>query len=288
MTLEPNITKSICDFIKLKPRSIQEIALHIKKNWRTTERYVEKIEKETGAISTRIFRKGTRGALKIVFWNSIEDIHSTSFQNELLDNIMQGKRKTDFSPFDIYQYIENKDKKVQVEDITRINPNFDLCKKTDFAGLLRKAEKQILVFSGNLSWINGEQGETKIIDVIKELARRNVSIKVISRVSLVGEENVKKILEINKEIGKEIIEVRHRYQPLRGLIIDDKIINLRERKDPAYYNPGELTSKIEIFYTIYNREWAEWLQKVFWKMFSSAMPAEKRLKEIEMIQKKIE
>ena len=261
--------------------------MSIKKNWRTAERYVEKIEEETGNISTRIFRKGTRGALKIVYWNGIEDIHSTSFQEEILDNLMRGKSKGDFTPFDIYQYVEAKNKSVFVEDITDLNPEKDLSQRTDFIGFLKQAKKQILIFSGNLSWINSEQGELKVIDTLRELVKKNVSIKVVTRVSIIGADNVKKLLALNKEIGKDAIEIRHRYQPLRGMIIDNHVAKLREKKYPEYYNTRELKRKLEIFYDIFDKEWIEWLEKVFWKMFSTGIPAEKRLKEIELIKTKL-
>jgi len=287
MVLETETIKKICDFVRLKPRSIQEISELIKKNWRTAERYVQKIEQETGCISTRVFRKGTRGALKVVYWNTIEDIHSTSFQSELFDSLMQGKRKDDFSPFEIYQYILAKKKKAYVEDISKIDPETDLCEKTDFAGFLRQTSKQLLIFSGNLSWVNSIQGKTKIIDVIRELANRNVSIKIITRVSVIGVDNVKKLLAINKEPGRDMIEIRHRYQPLRAMIVDNQVVKLREQRDPVHYKSDELKKKIEIFYDVFDKDWIEWLQKVFWKMFSTGMPAKQRIKEIEKIQSKI-
>lgn len=287
MVLEQATLKKICDFVKIKPRAMQEIAELIKKNWRTAERYTEKIEQETGCISTRVFREGTRGALKVVYWNFTEDIHSTSFQQEITESIMQGKRKGDFSPFDIYQYVDEKKKRAQIEDISNMSLYKSLPEKTDFEGVLRQATKQILIFSGNLSWINSTQGKTKILDVLKELVKRNVSIKIIARVSMVGVENAKKLLAINKEPGRDMIEIRHRYQPLRAMIIDNKLVELREKKYPEYYASGELNKKIEVFYDIYDKDWIEWLQKVFWRMFSTAMPAEKRIKEIDMVQKKI-
>jgi len=70
-------------------------------------------------------------------------------------------------------------------------------------------------------------------------------------------------------------------------MIDNKVIRLREIKSPEYYAPGELKKKVEIFYEIFDKEWIEWIQKIFWKMFSTGMPAEKRIKEIENIQKKL-
>lgn len=283
--LNQELTRKICDFIKLKPRSIQEIAEHINKNWRTAERYVEKIEEETGFVSTRIFRKGTRGALKIVFWNLADDIHSTSFQAELIDKIMSRWNKGDFTPFDIFQYVPDNKKKALVEYFDKIDPEIELSEKQNFVGLLRQASKQILFFSGNLSWVNSKQGKIRIIDVIRELARRNVSIKVVCRVSMVGLDNVRKLLAINKEFGKDLIEIRHRYQPLRAAIIDNKIMRFRESKNPEYYTHGELDKKIEMFYEIYDHDWIEWMQKIFWKMFSTGIPAETRIKEMEKIRK---
>jgi len=288
MVLNTEITKKICTFIKVKPRTIQEISELIKKNWRTAERYVEKIEQETGSISTRVFREGTRGALKIVYWNSIEEIRSTSAQAELFDSLIKAKRKVDFSPFDIYQYVSSKKRRAYAEDISKINTEVEISQEQDLVGFLRQASNQVFIFSGNLSFINCKQGEVKIIDILRELAKRNISIKIISRVAIVGVDNVKKLLAINKEVGKDIIEIKHRYQPLRAIIVDDKAVKLREVKDPEYYPTIELSKKIEVFYDIYDKEWVEWLHKVFWKMFSSAMPAEKRIKEIESIRNLIQ
>jgi len=287
MVLDDAITRKICSFVKIKPRSVDEIAKHIDKNWRTTERYVQIIEKETGCISTKIFREGTRGALKIVFWNAIEDIHSLGFQEELLEEIMGLKDKVDFSPFDIFQYIDKNKKRVYIENDKKVDPELEISEKRDLIGMLRKAAKQLIIFSGNLSFINSKQGDTKIIEILRELAKKGVSIKIIARVSLIGSENIVKLLAINKELGKEAIEIRHRYQPLRMMIIDNKIAMMREVKYPEYYTQGELKNKIAVLYDIYDKDWIEWLQKVFWKMFSAAMPAEKRLQEMKEIRNRL-
>jgi len=280
MALTKAEEKSICDFVKIRPRSIQEISEHIKRNWRTADRYVEKISDETGFLSTKIFREGTRGALKVVYWSFSEDIHSTSFQNEMVEDIMKCKHKIDFSPFEIYQHVDDKKKKAYVQDASKVDSENEVSEKQDLVGFLRQATKQIMVFSGNLSWINAKQGKIHMLDVIRELAKRNISIKVIARVSMIGVDNVKKLLAINKELGRDIIEIRHRYQPLRTIIVDGKSAKFKEVKNPTFYLEGEVKKKIEIFYDIYDKDWVEWLQKVFWKMFSLATPAEKRIAEI--------
>jgi hypothetical protein len=75
MVLDNKTTEKIKRFVRVKPRTIQEISLFIKKNWRTANSYVEKISKETGYISYRVLRQGTPGAVKIVYWNNLETIH---------------------------------------------------------------------------------------------------------------------------------------------------------------------------------------------------------------------
>ena len=112
--LSHQIIKSIEEFVYAKPRSVQEISAHIKKNWRTADRYITEIEQEYGTISTRIFRGGTRGALKIVYWASVEKVKGTVFQESLEEQILHGRKKEDFSPFDIFQHVNSKNKKAKI------------------------------------------------------------------------------------------------------------------------------------------------------------------------------
>jgi hypothetical protein len=279
--LNSQIIRKINDFVYTKPRTVDEIAKHIGKNWRTANRYIERISEEQGTISLRVFREGTKGALKIVSWNNIERIHSTSFQEKLLAYIESGKKKNDFSPFDIYQHVAEKKKSAFIKE----GEEESITPLQDLVSLLRKTEKNLFIFSGNLSWANLVQDNTKLIGIFEELARRNVSIKIVTRVELAGLDNIKKVLAINDRIGREIIEIRHREQPLRAVIIDNKLAQFREIKNPEDYKKNELNKKTFFFYNIYDSEWVEWLQKVFWNMFSTAVPAEKRIKEIDAIRK---
>src|SRR3989344_5559122 len=115
--LDNQTIKKIEDFIYLKPRSMQEIARHIQKNWRTADRYIQEIMEEFGTISTRTFREGTRGALKIVYWSSVDKISNSLFQEKLKEEILHFKRKEDFSAFDIFQHIPEKNKKINIEKV---------------------------------------------------------------------------------------------------------------------------------------------------------------------------
>jgi hypothetical protein len=274
--LSPQIVKKILEFVYAKPRSIQEVAELIGKNWRTADRYVEEIVKETGNIAVRTFREGTKGALKVVYWINTEKIHSTEFQERLLKRI-ENKSKDEFSPFEIYQYVDENKRHAVVIDIG--NKAFKDCVR-DY---LERAGNQILSFSGNLSWINTQEKGKKLIDVVENLAKRRISIKILSRVTIDSMNNVKKILMINEKLGKNMIEVRHCEQPLRGFVIDSQLVRLREMKKALDYKEGELDKNVMIFYEIFDPEWIEWFKKVFWYFFRFSIPAEKRIKDLESI-----
>ena len=143
--LDSKTIKKISEFVYIKPRTIQEIAFHIQKNWRTADSYVERISKEQGILSVRTFREGTKGALKIAFWNNVEKIHSSEFQERLFKKIENAKHKSDFSPFDIYQYISGDKRSAFLEEQSEDS----VTKKQDLVNALRSAEKQVLIFSGN-------------------------------------------------------------------------------------------------------------------------------------------
>ncbi len=280
--LDTKIIKQINDFVYAKPRTIQELALFLKINWRTADRYVSKIIEESGSLSCKTFREGTRGALKVVYWNNIERIHSSEFQKRLLMQIEAGKNKEDFSPFEIYQYVDanKKQAKILTKEQYNSKENFE-----SFAGLLGSAQSQILFLSGNLTFSNMSSHDQKIRQIVEDLAEKNISSKILARVEIPGLDNIKNVLAINDRTGKNMVEVRHCFQHLRLTIIDNKVAMLKEIKDPANYSKDELKEWIAILYYIYDEEWIEWLQKVFWNLFRVSVDAQKRVEDIEGMQK---
>ncbi len=277
--LNSQTISKIEEFVYAKPRSIQEIALHIGKNWRTADRYVEEIEKNFGTISTRTFRGGTRGALKIVYWSSVEKVSHSIFQDKLEKDILSLKKKEDFSAFDIYQYVPEKDRTFSVQSIAEGDEEGNL---DDFSDLILGAKKQVLFFSGNLSFINVVCKNGPVYKLIEELVKRKVSIKILCRVGFNGKENVERVLSLNSKYGRELVEVRYDVQPLRGVIIDGKIASLKEIKIPTK-KINELKRPVLIFYRISEKSWVEWLSGLFWKQFSNSMDANKRLEQLKAI-----
>ncbi|MCX6709811.1 MAG: hypothetical protein NTV63_02540 [Candidatus Woesearchaeota archaeon] len=279
MPLDSDTEKRIIEFAYKKPCTISEIASLIHKNWRTADSYVEQIVQRSGIIAVRIFRKGTRGALKIVYWNSNEKMYSSEVQERLFEQIKSGRTKEDFSPFNIYQFADSKKRSAfveqQGEEATTV--------KQDIAGILRSAKKEVFIFSGNFSWANLSQGKEKLISVFEEIARKGVQIKILSRVDIASYKNIVKMLEINHKLGKDMVEIRQCEQPLRAFVIDDELVRFKEILNPEDYSKDEIENKTYAFYEITDKEWIDWLIKVFWSLFRTALPAEKSIKDLKSI-----
>jgi phosphatidylserine/phosphatidylglycerophosphate/cardiolipin synthase-like enzyme len=274
--LNKDTEKAILDFVYEQPRSIQEIAHAIDKNWRTADSYVEKIAKETGQLSTRIFRGGTRGALKIVFWSKTEKLSSNDFQERMFRRIEIGRKKEDFSPFELYTYVAEDHRKAW-----KTNSNGKSHK--NIVDLISNAKEQVLVFTGNCSFINLVEHGVPVTGVLRSLLQRGVNVKILSRVDIASITNLQQLLAINHELGREGIEVRHAEQPLRGFVIDDKVVRLKEELSPVRYRAGELEKDTILLYEIYDPAWVKWVQNVFWAMFRTSLSGQKRLEDLRSI-----
>jgi len=272
------LTKKIEEFILKEPRSIQEIAEFLGKNWRTADRYVSQIIEEKGTLTTKTFRGGTRGALKIVYASTLDKVSNTFFQEKLEQEILRARKKEDFSAFDIFQYVKDKNKKAILEkEISEDTTNLK-----ELVDILRKTKKELISLSGNLSYLNLKKGEIDIFAEIEELIKRGVKMKVLCVVDIVGKDNITKLLSLNHKYGKELIEIRHHEIPVRAFIFDREILRIKEIKEPTG-RINELDKKLYIFYTIKDKEWANWVYKIFQKIFTNSISAQKRLEEIDKI-----
>lgn len=273
MVVQKEIKDRILRIIQQKPRTVQEIAETIGKNWRTADRYVEIIAQETGLISTRIFREGSRGALKVVYWNSLEGLKGSAYQERLMHKILHGKRKEDFSPFDIYQFVDE-NKRQSFMETTEFSTHEPI--RSD--KLLAKAQQQVLFFSGNLSWV--ELG-LNMLKTLEQLAARKVRIKVLTRVDMISHKNTTEMLALNQRVGWDAIEIRHCEQPLRAIIVDDSLMSIKEVMSPQFCR--EVKEKSFLFYLIEDQEWISWTQKVFWHLWGQSIDARERIKTLESV-----
>ena len=273
--LTKELTNKITYFLRLKPRTVQEVAFFLKKNWRTADRYIETISKETGLIDVRTFREGSRGALKVVFWRSLESAKGSAYQEKLLQEILAGRKKEDFSPLDIYQFVDKDKRKAFLEE--KEVPKHDEVKISE---ILANVKKQVLFFSGNLSWVELELNTYKILE---ELAKKKVNIKILTKIDITSKNVAEKISSINQRFGWDAIEIRHCTQPLRAMIIDENILSLKEVFGPQYYRKQELAKKTFIFYLIKDSEWIYWMQKVFWHLWERSIRSEDRISVIKEV-----
>lgn len=272
--LDKNTTDTIIDLVRQKPRTIHEISLVLQKNWRTADRYVDTIVTETGLVSTRTFRAGTRGALKVVFWNALDHAKGTAYQERLLQKILNGRHKEDFSPFDIYQFIPHNKREAYLE-----KNEYPEQKNISNSTLVKKARQQILYFSGNLSWLDKQP---EMLTTLEELAKKNTPTKILTRIDVTSQEKTRQLLQLNTRVGWDAIQLRHCEQPLRAMIIDDALASIKEVMTPQHHR--ELAKNTFIFYRIEDEHWIAWLQKVFWHLWGQSIDAATRLDALKTVQ----
>jgi hypothetical protein len=84
-----------------------------------------------------------------------------------------------------------------------------------------------------------------------------------------------------------MIEVRHCEQPLRAFIIDDKFARFKESRYVFKQSgkTGNIKQKTFVFYEIKDEEWIEWIHKIFFNLFRTSIKADKRIIDIESIEK---
>jgi len=274
MSLNQEDINKVIKFVKQEPKTIQEISKILKRSWVTTDSYVQQIKERTGLINIKIFRKGTQGALKLVYYDYKESLVSEDLKEKLFNQIKNGTEKKDVDFFDIFQYIPDKKKKVIISELNKNK----LSATPKLSSFLRQAERVIYCFSGNMSFINVKEGKTTIIKVFEELLKRKVMIKIICRVDLASINNISKVEHLLKKYP-ELIEIKNCAHPLRGFIIDENIGRFNNIKDIANYREGELNKDMRIFYEIYDEEWILWLQKIFWSLFRNSLDFNTRLKQ---------
>jgi predicted transcriptional regulator len=278
MSLSEKEIKQVVDFVKKEPRTVQDISRLIKRSWVTTDSYLKKIADDTGLLSIKTFRKGSQGALKIVYYNHSESLMGDSLKENIYGMIRNGRNKADFDFMEIFQYVDEKKKKHLITEIEA----GEISENERLVDYFRQVKSRIICFSGNLSFINIRRNKMRMIDLIEETVKRGVVLKILCRINLASLSNIAMLQSlIEKYPGS--IEIRHCYQPLRGFIFDDKIARFKNEEQVRLYKRGELERNTVIFYEVYDAEWISWLENVFWNLFRTSIDYDSRLREIKRI-----
>ena len=275
MKLSDKEIKVVIDFVKMQPRTMQEISHLIKKSWVTTDSYVQQIREHTGLVGIKTFRKGTQAALKIVYYEHKDSLMSDGYREMVTLKISSARYKQDFDFMDVYQFVPGKLKRAFSETATKDS-------LVDVSKMLQSAERQVYCFSGNLSFASYMKNLTAIEDLLK----RNVMVKIVCRVNQASISNISRFSAMMVRYPG-FIEIRHCYQPLRGFIIDDTAAYFKSEERQEAYKLGELDTDTRVRYEIYDPEWVSWLQKLFWGLFRSSIDCTVRLKEMQRIKQPI-
>ncbi|MBI4141759.1 hypothetical protein HY484_02435, partial [Candidatus Woesearchaeota archaeon] len=187
--------------------------------------------------------------------------------------ILHGKHKEDFSPFDIYQFVPKEKREAYIEK-NEYPDNKNISNKI----LVKKTQQQVLYLSGNLSWLDKQK---EMLPIIEELAKKKISTKILTRIDVTSQEKTKQLLKINQRTGWDAIQIRHCEQPLRAMIVDDKIASIKEVMTPQHHR--ELEKNTFIFYKIEDEHWINWLQKIFWHLWGQSVDATTRIEALKTI-----
>lgn len=272
MVLTKDNSQKIISFVKKEPCLIQDVANYLGISWITAERYVEKIEKENGLLKIKTFRGGTQGAIKLVYYNYTDSLEANEVQKKLFNVILSQSNKKYFDPLEIFQYVDEKKSKAFYEYCE----DLDISLKQNLVKLLKSTEQELFILSGNLSFINMVEGKIKIINVIEELLKKGIHIRILTRIDFASLENISKLdFMIHKYKN---LEIKHTFQPMRGYIIDNKFFRLKDEKDKISFKGKELHNNIRVFYDIWDETWVDWLKNVFWYLYRNSLSYDERKK----------
>ena len=189
-------------------------------------------------------------------------------KEDLYAQIKAAKKKEDFDFLEIFQFVKDDLKK------------FEVLNETAIEGFLQNASQQVLLFSGNLSFIKYSPKS------LENLLKRKIHIRILCRITLATLNNLSKIQYLVQKYPGQI-EIRHRFHPLRGFVIDGKKARFRGEEKVQSYRKGELDKDLDIAYEISDPEWSEWLQNVFWNLYRTSVDLDVRLHELKKMKNSI-
>ena len=275
MVLDVPLTKKILRFVALEPKTIQEVSLHIGKSWVTTESYIQQIVALSGELAMRTFRAGTRGALKVVYRSGDITTRYDELFEDLMLQITSARKKQEFDALDIYQH-------VPVDKKSCSFLRFGEPSNASYKPLLLKAKNSVVFFSGNLSIVRDIQDDLPMIDLFENLLKKGITIKILTRVNFSTLRNLGKLQRLLNQYP-DYLEIKHRYQPLRGCIIDNELIRLYAEEHLDDYKKGELDTDIRIAFDITDTRWVDWLMHVFWYLYRNSVDYSLRVRELKAI-----
>ncbi|MDO8656256.1 MAG: hypothetical protein Q7K45_03380 [Nanoarchaeota archaeon] len=272
MVLQDKDIKEVISFVKQEPRTVQDIAKMLHKSWLTANSYVQQIKERTGLLEVKMFRKGTQGALKLVYYAHPDTLHADDLREELYHKIKNGRFRSDFDFMEIFQFIPEKKKK-------SYSGNTPSVYERHMLSVYKRAQHNVYCFSGNLSFL---RHSAALLGVWEDLLQKKVHIKILCRINLATLENINALFPLLQKYPA-YLEIKHSYHPLRGCIVDDALAFFCDEEKLQMYREGELPKDTRILYEVYDEQWISWMQKVFWNIFRFSIGYDVRIKELKKI-----
>jgi len=140
-------------------------------------------------------------------------------------------------------------------------------------------QDNLLFFSGNLSFINDSENGISTLEEFEKLFKRKIKIKILCRITFASLTNLSKLDFLLKKYP-DLFEIRHCYQPLRGLLSDGIHARFREEENSGDFKDGELRKDLQIFYRFNELVWVKWLESCFWKLWRRSIDHTLRMKQL--------
>ena len=268
MPLTQEDTEQIVRFAKKEPCTINDIAQLLGRSWVTADSYVNQVAERTGLVSIKVFRKGSHGALKLVYYNYSESLSGEGIREELYEQIRSARGKEGFNFFEVFQFAPKKRSKAYSVKAGNVSQD-------RLGQLFARAEGAVYCFSGNLSFL-----DKKGILLLEKLLKRKVRVKILCRVDAATLNALSSLARLLKNFP-DYLEIRHCYQPLRGFIIDDAFC--RFKNDELPHREGELEKNMRIYYELSDEEWIGWLQQVFWALWRTSLDQKERVERFKQL-----
>jgi hypothetical protein len=269
--------EELLQFVRAEPRTVQEIGHRFGIAWLTAEKAVLALRERTGLVSMKTLRKGSHAALKIVYATSTDSPASDLIRSQLAAQIKSARFKHHFDFMEVYQFAPSEKKRAALE-----HPKVTSEYTDEMLSFIAQAERTVLVFSGNASFVTARTAKHSFLGVIEKLLTRGVNVRIVCRVTLGSEKNLAKLKPLIAAYPL-LLEVRHAYQPLRGFVVDEARAFMKDDERPDAYKDGELHEGMRIRYELWDASWTEWLASVFWNTWRTSIDAASRLRELEAL-----
>jgi hypothetical protein len=283
LKLTDEIKGAITSLVSGEPMIVPELAERVQKMFkleidpRTMARWCEELESE-GFVKTKVLRE-MRSPVTLVYWNWGRD--EQDFLEKIKAKITAREHAEEFHPSEIYNAVKSGKK----------DEDHSYKSGGSLGSALEVASDEILFFGGDYSTTKSfsKEFEEALMD-----KKRGLKFSGIARVERGNRQNFEfltKLMERPELRGR--LGIRHFEQALRGVIVDQRTVELVEvtplGKTLIVWKDSTPRPKEEYEYTsyrIWDAKWVAALVRLFWGMYNNGINLNDRLNDLTEPEKK--